>query len=167
MPRVDYRPKSRQCDDINDLIEMASKLRYCEEGYVVKDANYSRIKVKSPAYVAVSHLISGINEKRLIELLRTNEVGEFLAYFPEYKSHIENLKHKIDNLADYLDNIIQEKIAPVHHETRKEFAEMATKTKYPAFFFMYYDGKAKNPREWIWSLTNDKIIEQLERSAIP
>ena len=157
------KPKTYQCNNIGDLIEMASALRYCEEGYVVKDADYRRIKVKSPAYVSVSHLISGLNEKRLLELLRTNEVDEFLTYFPEYKPHIDALKNKIDCLAEYLDNIIREKIVPAHYETRKDFAAMATKTKYPAFFFLYYDGKAKTPRDWIWSLTNDKIMEHLER----
>ena len=157
------KPKTYQCNNLSDLIEMASKLRYCEEGYVVKDADYKRIKVKSPAYVFVSHLISGMNEKRLLELLRTNEVGEFLTYFPEYKPYIDILRNKIDCLDEYLDNIIQEKIIPIHYETRKAYAEMATKTKYPAFFFVYYDGKVKTPQEWVWSLTNDKIIEQLER----
>ncbi|MCL2815041.1 MAG: hypothetical protein FWD23_10625 [Oscillospiraceae bacterium] len=157
------KPKTYQCNNLSLLIEMASKLRYCEEGYVVKDADYRRIKVKSPAYVAISHLISGMNEKRLLELLRTNETGEFLAYFPEYKPHIEILKEKIDNLAKYLDSVIREKVVPVQYETRKDFAEMATKTKYPAFFFIYYDGKVKTPQEWIWSLTNDKIMDQLEK----
>ena len=58
------KPKTYQCNNLSDLIEMAGKLRYCEEGYVVKDAEYRRIKVKSPAYVSISHLISGMNEKR-------------------------------------------------------------------------------------------------------
>jgi hypothetical protein len=157
------KPKTYQCGNMGDLIEMASKLRYCEEGYVVKDADYRRIKVKSPAYVAISHLISGMNEKRLLELLRTNEVGEFLTYFPEYKPHIDELNQKIDSLTKYLDFVIREKIIPVQYNTRKEFAEMAAKTKYPAFFFIYYDGKIKNPKDWIWSMTNDKIIEQLDK----
>jgi len=160
------KPKTYQCNNLNDLIEMASKLRYCEEGYVVRDANYKRIKVKSPAYVSVSHLITGLNEKRLLELLRTNEAGEFLTYFPEYQPYIDDLKDKIDCLAEYLDSIIQEKIVPIQYETRKEFAEMATKTKYPAFFFLYFDGKIKTPQEWIWSLTNDKIMEQLEKLEV-
>jgi DNA-binding Lrp family transcriptional regulator len=160
------KPGIYQCSNINDLIKMASQLRYCEEGYVVKDANYRRIKVKSPAYVAVSNLISGLNEKRLLELLRTNEVGEFLSYFPEYQPHIETLKGKLESLEQYLIHVIQEKITSVHYETRKDFAEMATKTKYPAFFFNYYDGKVKAPREWIWSLPNDKIIEQFEKLDI-
>ena len=78
--------------------------------------------------------------------------------------------YKFGNYGEsYADNIdwttakVEEKIVSVQYETRKEYAEMATKTKYPAFFFVYYDGKVKTPQEWIWSLTNDKIIEQLER----
>ena len=148
---------------LEDLIKMASELKYCEEGYVIKDAAYRRIKVKSPAYVAVSSLISGMNEKKLLELLRTNEVGEFLTYFPEYQPDINILKEKLEAFAQYLDHIIEEKITQVNYESRKDFAEMAVQTKYPAFFFNYYDNKIKTTKEWIWSLSNDKIIEHLER----
>jgi len=157
------KPKTYECGNLPDLIAMAAGLRYSDEGYVVRDAAFRRIKVKSPAYVAVSHLISGMNEKRLIELLRTNESDEFLTYFPEYLPHIETLREKIDRFANYLDSVIQEKITGATYETRKDFADMATKTKCPAFFFNYYDGKAKAPLEWIWTLSNEKIIEQLEK----
>ena len=37
------KPKTFQCNNLSDLVEMAQKLRYCEEGYVVKDAGYHRI----------------------------------------------------------------------------------------------------------------------------
>ena len=161
------KPKTYTVNNLNELIEMASKLRYSEEGYVVKDAEYRRIKVKSPSYVAVSHLINGMNAKRLLELLRTNEVDEFLTYFPEYKPHIDTLKNKIDNLVEILDAVLQEKVLRVQYETRKEYAEMAKETKYPAFFFLYYDDKVQNPREWIWSLTNDKLMEQLNNMESP
>jgi len=157
------KPKVYPCDNLSGLIETASKLRYCEEGYVVKDANYRRIKVKSPAYVAVSHLIAGMNEKKLLELLRANETEEFLTYFPEYRPNVEALQNKINNFAGYLDSVISEKIIQARYETRKEFAEMATKTKYPAFMFNYYDGKAKTPLDWLWSLAGDKILEHLDK----
>ena len=97
--------------------------------------------MKSPAYVAVSHLISGMSDKRLLELIRTNEIEEFLSYFPEYKMDVNNLQNRIFALEQYLDAIINEKINPIEYSTRKEFAEMATKTKFPAFCFGYLDGK--------------------------
>ncbi|MCL2436638.1 MAG: hypothetical protein FWD00_01220 [Clostridiales bacterium] len=157
------KPRTYLCNSLKDLIEMASTLRYCEEGYVVKDKNYKRIKVKSPAYVAVHHLISGMNEKGLLELMRTNEANEFLTYFPEYKQNIDILSEKIDRLISHIEEILESKISGVNFETRKDFALIVTQTKYPAFFFNYYDGKEKNPLKWLWSMPNDKIIEHLNR----
>jgi bifunctional DNA-binding transcriptional regulator/antitoxin component of YhaV-PrlF toxin-antitoxin module len=155
------KPKTYECNNIDDLIEMALKLKYCEEGYVVKDKDYKRIKVKSPAYVAVQHLIAGMNEKNLLELIRKNETGEFLTYFPEYKKYVDNLSEKIENTVSYINEIIRNEIEGKTFETRKDFAAMATKTKYSAFFFLYYDGKFKNPSDWLWSMQNDKILEQI------
>lgn len=157
------KPKTYDCNRLEDLIEMASYLRYCEEGYVVKDSKYKRIKVKSPAYVAVHRLIGGMNNRRLLDLLRTNEISEFLVYFPEYKSYLDNLSLKINNLASYLTEILKDKIDGVDFKTKKDFALIATKTKYPAFFFNYYEERVKTPTDWIWSMTNDKILENLNR----
>ena len=154
------KPKTYQCNNLSDLIDMAQKLRYCEEGYVVKDAAYHRIKVKSPAYVAVSHLISGMSEKRLLELIHSNETAEFLSYFPEYMPDVEEMQRKISDLLDYLDALINEKIKSIKYNTRKEYADMATKTKYPAFCFQFLDGKVNSPQEWMWSMPCDKILEQ-------
>jgi len=158
------KPKTYKCNNLSDLIEMASKLRYCEEGYVVKDKNYNRIKVKSPAYVAVQHLISGMSDKRMLELLKTNEIGEFLVYFPEYKKYADDLLAKTEKVAAYINNILRGEIDGKIFETRKDYAAAVTKTKYPAFFFLYYDGKFKNPSDWLWSLPGDKILEQIEKS---
>jgi hypothetical protein len=157
------KPRTYAFNSLNDLIEIASKLRYCEEGYVVKDKDYKRIKVKSPAYVAAHHLISGINEKGLLELMRTNEASEFLTYFPEYKQNIDTLSEKIDRWVSYIEEVLESKISGVDFETRKDFALVVKQTKYPAFFFQCYDGKEKEPLKWLWSMPNDKIIEHLNR----
>ena len=73
------------------------------------------------------------------------------------------MQRRLSDLTAYLDGLILEKITPINYNTRKEFADMATKTKYPAFCFQYLDGKIKSPQEWVWSMTNDKILEQLEK----
>lgn len=157
------RPKTYSCKNLEEVIEMASKLGYCEEGYVVKDSLYKRIKVKSPAWISVYHLVNGMNEKKLLEIIRHNELDEFLTYFPEYKSYTDELIKKINRIADYINDIIQSKVNGIHFEARKDFASLALSTKYPSFFFGYYDRKYKTSNEWIWSLTNDKILEQLDK----
>jgi hypothetical protein len=150
------KPKIYNCDSLFSLIQMASQLKYSEEGYVVRDKDYNRIKVKSPAYVAVSHFISGMNDKRLIDLIKTGESDEFLSYFPEYKSAIDGFIGRINNIADYLNGIIQTQIDGKEYASRKELAEVAQQTLFPAFIFLYYDGKSKNPLEWLRSLPSDK-----------
>lgn len=157
------KPKIYDCANLNDLIEMASKLRYCEEGYVVKDKNYRRIKVKSPAYIAVQHLIDGMSDKRMLELLKANETDEFLTYFPEYRQYAEALSVKVESVSAYINEIIKNGIDGKVFETRKEFAEAVSKTKYPAFFFKYYDGKVNSPAEWLWSMSGEKILEQINK----
>ena len=57
-----------------------------QEGYVVCDANFNRVKVKSPQYVAIAHLKDSVehSQRRLVEIIRSNEGTEFLTYFPEF-----------------------------------------------------------------------------------
>jgi len=157
------KTKTSPCGSLKDLVERAAQLKYNEEGYVVRDKHYNRIKVKSPAYVAVLHLINGMNEKRLIELIKSGETDEFLSYFPEYKSTIDAIIKRMNNVADYLKTLIQAEIDGRTFATRKQLAEFAQKTPFPAFIFLYCDGKIKDPLEWLRSLTSDKILEYIGR----
>jgi hypothetical protein len=47
------------------------------EGFVVVDANYNRVKIKSPQYVALSGIslrdAGRTNKRRMIQIVRTNE----------------------------------------------------------------------------------------------
>jgi len=157
------KPKTYKCSSLSDVIEMASLLKYNEEGYVVKDKHYNRIKVKSPAYVAVSHTINCINDRRFIELIKSGETDEFLSYFPEYKPTIDTFFEKINNVRDYLKGVIQTEIESKNFASRRELAEMSQKTLFPAFIFLYYDGKVKDPLEWLLSMPSDKILEHINR----
>jgi hypothetical protein len=69
----------------NDLVKMVNNLEGLQEGFIIKDVNGLRIKVKSEAYVAV-HKLRGESipsTRRIAELVVTNETDEYLAYFPE------------------------------------------------------------------------------------
>lgn len=74
------------------------------EGYVVCDAEFHRIKVKSPQYVFFSLMSwrdkDGLNKRRMLEVIRSNEGSEFLSYFPQWKNLYEHLKMRFDELID-------------------------------------------------------------------
>lgn len=53
------------------------------EGLVARDARFHRVKIKSPAFVALHHMRGSLNLRHLLEVVRSHESEEFLAYFPE------------------------------------------------------------------------------------
>jgi hypothetical protein len=79
----------------DECIKAAAMLNgACSEGYVVCDANYSRVKLKCPQYVAIHHLKEGFSPKRMLEIVRGAESDEVLAYFPQYADMIAEIREK-------------------------------------------------------------------------
>ena len=71
---------------------------------------------------------------------------------------------KINVVANYIRNIIMTEIDGKNFASRKELAEIAKKTLFPAVIFLYYDGKIKDPSEWLTSLNSDKILDQINKT---
>lgn len=153
------KPKEYSFKSLDECIRVAQELPFNEEGYVVVDGNWHRIKVKSPAYVAVHHLTTNgvVTKERIVVLIRQNEHEEFLNYYPEFTEQINNTKNKIDLFIENMNSAI-DKAQNTIFSTRKDFAEFAKKTSCPALMFTWYDGKVSTPKEWLWNQTNEKII---------
>ena len=129
-----------------------------QEGYVVVDAKFNRIKVKHPGYVALHHMKSGMSMRRILEVVRAGEVSEVIAHFPEYSDAINKVQAAIDTLrstvaADY---------ERCKHETdRKAFAMLATKTAYPDALFSIFSKKASSADDWVANLRNESLYDRL------
>ena len=76
-------------DDMKEAVESLTNL---QEGYVCYDhVSGKRVKIKSPAYLAV-HRLRGENvptPKRIMQLVLTKEEDEYLLYFPEERERFE------------------------------------------------------------------------------
>jgi hypothetical protein len=117
-----------------------------QEGFVVVDRNFGRLKIKSPTYCAIHHLKDGFSIRRIIRLIQLGEQSEILAYFSEYQTLFDEIETKIDNLIA----IIEAEYAAIKHLTdRKEFALQATKSKNSGVLFALFLGKASNVRTYI------------------
>lgn len=122
-----------------------------EEGHVVVDANFNRIKIKSTEYAELSHLREGLSARRLVAVVVNNESDEFLSYFPHFdiaynklaeqlKKYIADLEKaytkfsKIENIKDFV-----EAISDVKHK----HALLAKRNKGMSFkdFFLNYNGR--------------------------
>ena len=92
------RPKEYNLSNLQDCLVATENMGFDEEGFVVVDANWNRVKIKSPAYVACHHLKENgnVNRKRVLEIVEANETDEFLGYFPEYKKYFDDIKQSLE-----------------------------------------------------------------------
>ena len=162
------KPKMYTLSSLDDCIAMAKTFDFTQEGFVVKDKNYNRIKVKSEDYIKAHRLSNNgsMTLKRAIDLLRTNEIDEFLNYFPQYKNYIEAISDEINELISLIDDIIF--VASFYKKitsSRKEFAKIykdGTNIE-KTIAFLAYDEKIDSGKTFIESLSTKKIINYIKQ----
>lgn len=87
-------PKLYSFNSQDEMLKTCETLPHTEEGYVVVDANYNRVKVKGLAYLRLHRLKDAngrFSNKRVFEIVKAGEEAEILAYFPEHKESFDNI----------------------------------------------------------------------------
>ena len=158
------KPKTFQLSSLTECVDAAKKLDYDSEGFVVVDANWHRIKIKSPAWVAVHHLIGNgaMSLRRLLGIIDDHQ--EFLTYFPEYENIIECIRVMIASICEEIDGDWA-KISK-YSSSRKEFADAAKKTKYSDALFKRLDGKVENGQGYWNQLPATTKVRILENCGV-
>lgn len=95
-------PNVYPLDSLEEVIAAANNLPWDQEGYVVCDGSFNRVKIKSPAYLVAHYAATNgiITKKRLIKIILAHEEDEFLVYCSEYKEAIEEIKKDMRRLQD-------------------------------------------------------------------
>lgn len=125
-----------------------------QEGYVVVDSAFRRVKVKHPGYVALHHARSGISPRAFLEIARSGEASEVLAAFPELARDFEPIRAKLDALVSELEaDFARIKDAP----TQKDFALLAVKSRCSGALFAVRSGKAPSMRSFLAKMPIDSL----------
>lgn len=122
---------------IDECLEAAQALDPLRgEGYVVVDANFNRVKIKSPRYVVLHHLKGEATPRRAIELWQSGETEEVLANFPEFAPIITPVQEKLDGCAKqaYADFTY----CRDNTTSRKDFARLASGKPWAAVMFKLF-----------------------------
>jgi len=154
------KPKKYKFGSLEECVENAKKLPFNEEGYVVVDKFWSRVKVKSVNYLAAHHMKNNgvVTYSRVLDMIRAEQHDDFLAIFPEYSEHFEKVLPKyVDLLKQCACDIEWASQNPF--PTRKEYAVWATHHKYPALLFAWLDKKIKTPEEFIKNVPSEKLLK--------
>jgi hypothetical protein len=155
--------RSFSMSTIDEILSAAKELDPSrQEGFVLVDSNFNRIKVKSEKYILIHHLRDTINDKRIVELIRTGEDSEVFAYFPDLRIRFDEIKKYVDMTVGMLDDFWYSEIDFEVFENQKEFAlyiQDNFNPKVHSYFYMRRSGKVKNATEWLAALQPEKVLD--------
>lgn len=155
----------KRFDGLINIVEIRDRFQYNNtEGFVIRYASGLRVKIKFDEYVRLHRLITGVNKRRIWDMLRNNQdMSELLERVPEefeawvkqtaYSLQLEHAKIVaivIEDLQAIKQDLMVNNYEPIEIKTthRKEFAKRAVLTKYPGILFAMLDGKEYNSKVW-------------------
>ena len=158
--------------NVGALLKTFENMVWHDEGYVVVDANFNRVKIKNPAYVAVHHLKGKTAEHNIIAIVKTNEIEEFAATFPDRKDELYKLKANYDALVEKLNNVwvelqgsLPKNITP---QEKKKFAEAVFEVcgkygvkNFTGLYFGLNDGKIASVQDFIFNYDDKTLYKML------
>lgn len=137
--------KTYPLQTLKEIIALTNELDpMTSEGYIICDRNFQRIKVKSPQYVAISHLRTGFSTRRMLEIVATNEGEEFLNYYPEWRELYQQIETKYNALVEEIEESYQKYR---HIPVQKDFALAVKHLNCSGILFSLRAGKTNSVRE--------------------
>jgi hypothetical protein len=135
-----------------------------QEGYVVVDANFNRVKVKHPGYVAIHHLKDRLSIRRVLDIIRTNEEPEFLTYFPEWRPEFDKIRASFNMLVEELTRDY-EAISHIPRGTKEDqklFAATAVKSKCSGALFQLRAGTTSSIKQYLAEMNIENLMRVLK-----
>ena len=142
-----------------DIIESFNTMEPLkQEGYVLVDKNWNRVKVKHPGYVALHHMKAAFSLRYATELVRKGDIDEIIAYFPEWKDLLTSIRSKYDEMIKTIEDTY-ERIKDITDQ--KEFAMQVKGYQYAGILFWLRSGKFKTAQEGLQEMHIDRLIRLL------
>lgn len=150
-------PKEYDFHSAQDVVDSAKELPWDEEGYVVVDSNFNRVKIKSPAWLVAHYARSNnsISKESLIQVILDGEQEEFLVYADDYREELESVEQEMKDFVKDLNDAAR--------EMKKKYA--AEVLKYPKSIQPYLFSKINNQDADDWvkeNMTASKWAKYLE-----
>ena len=170
---VEYEPAEFEyCFDIvksysiNSLDECLKEFEWMngaeQEGFVVCDDNFNRVKIKHPKYVALHHIKGSYSPRNLLKIIQNGEVDEVICSFPEYKDEILEFKEFYERLifaTDLIFSLFTKQVSEVKDNQQKAFALLATQTPFSGVLFRMRKEGITNSVKFYREMDPDSILK--------
>lgn len=154
----------------SNLTELAEVMRDWHpaqhEGVVVKDAQFRRVKVKSPQYVAAHHATDSLGSswRSCTEAVLSGAADDIESLVPEY---VRERIVKVKGALRFLTAKVEEDMLDLGGiDDMKEFAASAVVRIWPAALFTLKRGKAESMEAFLKGASPDHVLAVIEK-ALP
>ena len=165
-------PKTYSLKTLEDCIAYVKTMNKNEEGFVVKDAAFHRIKIKSPEYLLAFRAKNNgvLSTKRIVKMIREESIDDLLAYCPEYKVRVDAVINKYKILIHSFEEEYQRFIImhPNKWDTldRKDFAALVSNSWAKDFLFKKRSNPELRAEDYIGGLSIARLISLLDEIKI-
>jgi hypothetical protein len=166
------RPKEYRFTSFDETIAFAKTLSTDQEGYVVVDGDWHRVKIKGDRYVRLTHMRMGSSTpKQILTTILSNEDGEFLTYFPEQTESFAKIKdklnrlitevrHQLDEMEDLKNQVVSGR------QTREYYARIASTKINQLMMFDFLNDKLDKDKIELYLLKRFDLKKLLELCGI-
>lgn len=136
-----------------------------QEGWVLVDEDFNRVKVKHPQYIVLHHMRGEGNPspKKALEVILAGEHEEVLTYWPEWRPLFQEVSQRFTTLVEQL-TLRYDLIKGI--EPQKAFALEAIKTRCSGALFCLRAGKTPDIRTYLANMKVDNVVSMLELQNI-
>jgi len=158
---------------VEHIMKTFVNMVFSEEGYVVVDTNFNRIKIKNPAYVAAHYLKGRSESHHILDIVKSNEIDEFIATFVERKEEIlmldKNYKALLTTLVAGWNVLVEHKPKNITPAERKKFATKVFSvvddmsiSSMTGLYFGLMDGKVESVEDYVRNMDNKRLYQLLK-----
>ena len=147
--------KQYDLSSVDEMLAQFEHMTWAEEGFIVVDANYNRAKCKNPKYVAIHYTVTGVSPYAIVNVIKTNEIDEYLAYFKHKADEINFIKDNWDAEMNRLQTIF-DSLKTIDNEKEFALAVFASglEKSFTGIMFGLKNGKLNTIHEGMCKLDN-------------
>lgn len=177
---VDYPPTTEDYDffsfvklpatypltTLQSCIEAVNAMGADEEGFVVCDNCFNRVKIKSPEYLIASKVRNNgaITIKRIIEAMRAGYLDDLYAYAPDHRKFIDSVLDAYKDIALKLTSVYAEALEADCPESTPWFMVVKTEVDpiYHDYCYKRHAGKIHGSYEYLDKLSVKSLADWIK-----
>lgn len=166
------KAKTFSFKDVDEMRATYAGMTFQDEGFIGMDKNFNRFKDKNPTYVAAHHISTGLSPYHILNVVKNNELSEFLTYFPARKDEIDTLQDEYNVLIEMLTIVYETNLkALVGNVTDKEYAFKVAEVcktyelkEFSGMFFNLKKNKDMTIKEYVSTFSDKDLYHILKKT---